>query len=134
MPNLASARSRLSVCEFSHFLYICGDGSDLIEAYDVRTGLFDTVEVKLPEDSACCLVRDKQELVVISGKYATRWRAGEGCQLVQITKSKHPKCEVSSNSTPLLMADNGLIYLSWAGCCYSLKVDGTDRRQVAIAN
>lgn len=119
----------MSVCEYSHFLYLCGDGSERIAVYDVRTGEFGGVEARLPEESACCIVPENGELVVISGKYVSKWRVSEGGELVQVGKAKHEKWEVGSNSVPVLSA--GLIYLAWDGECYSLKVDGTRRNQVA---
>jgi len=130
MPSMSETRSRVSVCECSHFLYLCGDGSERMEVYDVLTMEFSRVEALLPEESACCVVLEKGELVVISGKYVSRYRVGKGGQLQQVGKAKHQKWEVGSNCVPVLSA-TGLVYLSWAGQCYSLKTDGTERIQVA---
>jgi hypothetical protein len=124
-----AARSFFTPCEFNACLYLCGNGSDLIEAFDPITYVFTSLNTSLPENNKCCMFVEDGKLVIISEKYVTKWSLGQGFQLVKVATMRHKKWEVSCNMAPVVAAEQ--VYLSDRGVCYSLKSDGLEMRFVA---
>lgn len=108
---------------------MCGYGSDLIEAFDPVNAVFLGLTAQLPEDTTCLLFVERGQLVVLSRNYATRWRAGQDSRLLQCSKAVHPICNMHCNMAPVVEEGSGLVYISYDGVCYSVKVDGSERRE-----
>jgi len=128
---MKAGRSYFSPCKFHRLVYLCGQGSYLIEAFDPSNNLFLDMEVTLPEAGLCLTFQEREELVVLSGKFLTRWRVGQDGELVQCYQALHPDVGVFCNMAPVVDQVNGLVYIADMGVCYSVKVDGSERTEVA---
>ena len=129
LPNMREARSGFNPCEFHGYVYICGYGSDSIEAFDPVNTAFLPLSAQLPEDTSCLVFVEREQLVVISKNYVTRWSAGQDARLLLGSKAVHPLCNVHCNMAPVVDERSGLVYISYEGLCYCMKGDGSGRRE-----
>lgn len=130
LPCMNQGRSLFNPCEFKGVVYLCGLGSDEIEAFCPKTCMFLLMDVRLPEDSACCVFVEAEELIILSVKYVTRWEVNEQHQLVLQKSSQHLGCNLRCNTSPTVDSVNSIIYTS-SSSCFCLSIDGSNRRRVA---
>jgi len=127
MSQMRDARSGFNPCEFHNFIYLCGAGSDCIEAFDPIESRFLLVQVRLPEEySRCLLYTQNEELVVMSEKYVTRYRAEEGHQLEKTEVKRHQSWSVLGNMAPVVR--ESLLYVVLVGKCYEISEE--ERREI----
>ena len=124
---MRNARSGFNPCEFHNFLYLCGAGSDLIEAFDPENSQFLPVRARLAEEySRCLLYTHNEELVVMSEKFVTKYRAEEGHELLRTQVKSHHTWSVLGNMAPVVQG--GLAYITLLGKCYLICEE--DRKEV----
>lgn len=126
-----TGRSFFTPCQFNSCLYLCGNGSDLIEAFDPVLSVFTLISARLPENSKCCAFVEDEKLVLISEKYTTKWVLGLGQQLFKVTTTRHRDWDVSCNMAPVLDEGRKEAFLSVRGACYCVKSGAEELRFIA---
>lgn len=111
LPDMREARCSFNPCAFNEFVYVCGWGSQLIQAFSPQTDSFLPFQLQLPEESPCCLYVHGSCLVVHSYQYISRFTEQEE-QLVQHLqiRSKKPNHK-QSNSQPVVDPTRSLFFL-----------------------
>jgi hypothetical protein len=137
LPAMQEARSRFNPCAFSDYLYLCGWGSDLIEAYSLENSTFQSCSARLPEKfSPCCVFIEGNHLAVISGRFLTKWKSGEKQLLVQESIQRRPEhlgaLNLRCNMAPIVEASSGVIFLSYNGFCMNVKTNDLSTRVIGI--
>ena len=128
LPCMQEARAEFHPCEHQGLLYLCGNGSALIETFNPEACVFLPHTSTLPEKySACITVVERNELLVISAHYLCR------CTEVgqQMHKSQHPDCTLTCNLAPVLDSVNSLVYFIYEEACFSLNLDTCEKSLVS---
>ena len=128
---MKEARWGFNPCEFHELLYLCGWGSESMEAFDPDSRTFLLLNVTLPENSDCYLFVESEQLVVLSDHFVTRWSLSEGCDLVQLNSIRHKEYWVRSFMAPVVDPAAGVIYICYDGECYSINLNGSGRKVVS---
>lgn len=128
---MKEGKSYINPCEFHSVVYLCGQGSYLMEAFDPATCTFLDIKIALPDAELSLVFQENKQLVVLSGKYVTRWRSEKGNKMVQCYQALHSDIGVFCNMAPVVDEVNGLVYIVDMGVCYSVKVDGSERSEIA---
>lgn len=130
LPSMTYARCLFNPCDYNGFLYLCGFGTDAIEAYSPEACIFLPLQVLLPEKSACIAVVDNNQLLIVSTNYLTRWTTGQNHSLVLCSLQNHANISVLCNMPPVLDPQNGRMYISDEGKCNIVSLDGSERTVV----
>jgi len=118
--------------EFKGFVYLCGFGSVLMEAFDPQSANFLLLKTRLSNTSiACCLYVDKDHLVVLCDDSTVIYSQGQGHQLHEVSKVQHGHSVVTCNMPPLVELPSGCVYIAEKGVCYCIRLDGVESREVA---
>jgi len=116
-------RAAFNPCKFSGYIYVCGSGSQTMEAFALQTDQFLPLQFSLPELRGCCMFVQNNMLVVHSAHYTTRLAAGEAGQLVPRAKvhlqSEHRK---APNSQPVLDPARNLFFVLQFGKCFCFNM------------
>jgi hypothetical protein len=127
---MQEVRASFNPCELQGIVYLCGYGSDSIEAFNPAIAAFLPLSARLPEDSSCLIFVERGSLVVLSKNYVSRWTVERmHCLLLQ-SKAVHPIYGVYCNMAPVVDEGSGVVYISYDGRCYCMKMDGSGRREV----
>lgn len=124
------ARYDFNACEYHSHVYLCGDGSGAIEAFNPASNCFLPFQAQVPKDGRCLLLVENQELVVMSMLYVTRWKAGQDHHLVRVSQKVHLPVNVWSQMAPVVDSVNGVAFTVWGGTVYCVKLDGSERREL----
>lgn len=85
----------------------------------------------MPDHSAFCAHVDRDQLVIISEGYVTRWRTKVGQTLEQVIKSAHLPYMVNCVMAPVINSERKLIYMVRGdGACCSLHMSGASLKLV----
>lgn len=122
---MKAGRYGFNPCEFRLWIYLCGKGSGLIEAFSPHTEEFLPLEVSLPEDSYSCLFVHNNLLVVHSDNFVSTFKQGiQPHDLVQYsqvktsgTMSKRP------NSQPVLYYASNVFSIMQKGICLCFSMN-----------
>lgn len=128
LPSMKAGRAWFSPCEYSGYVYLCGYGS--IEVFDPQVCIFLELSIPLPESKPCLVFVESQQLIVMSGSYITKWKTTDDHHLEQCFLDKHPEISVISSMAPVVDSVNEVVYVIWGGSCFSVCLDGSERRQV----
>lgn len=110
LPDMREKRCNFNPCLFKEYVYLCGQGSKLMEAFSPQTESFLALQFQLPEDSACCLLVHNNLLVVHSSAYVSKFAAG---QLVQSSQISSRHLEKLFNSPPVV--NQGVFFICHMG-------------------
>ena len=78
LPNMREARGYFNPCLFSGIIYLCGRGSQVMEAFSPeRDDFLRNVQVPVPENEYCCLYVDNDLLVLHQKSYIVKFAAGQ---------------------------------------------------------
>lgn len=126
LPDMQEERCCSSPCEYRGLLWICGDGSSRMEAFDCTSREF-LQELWVPIPSCpCVLFVEGDELVALSRTLVLRW-VWEGVELQQVSQAEHPNYGMDSTSTPVVDLVNRLVVTSLDGSFTWVSFDG-DRK------
>lgn len=121
---MKESRGEFNPCLFNGFIYLCGSGSQLVEAFSPHTDSFLPLQVGVPEIRACCLFVHNDLLVVHSYQHISKFAAGQAGQLVlhsqvpaQIAASK------LSNSQPVVDSIRGFYFLFYEGKVFTINLE-----------
>ena len=117
-------------CLFNEHVYVCGDGSQLVEAFSPQTDNFLPLQVLLPEANHCCLYVHSNLLVVHSSQYISKFAAGQTGQLAQYSqvRSQTPALKWF-NSQPVVDLSRGLFFIFQRDKILSLNMETGDLMQ-----
>lgn len=132
LPGMQEARADFNPCAFGKRVYVCGYPSVSIEAFDPEACVFHQLQVHLLERSACLLVVENNQLLVLTDNYATRWEAGQHHSLRQISQTQHSMHGKVCNAPPVLDSVNSLLYITAEGVCFSISLEDGVKRRAAI--
>ena len=127
---MKEGRLMLNPCEYRSIVYLCGFGSDRMEAFDPVNGVLVPIEARVSEDSESCLFVESDQLVVLSRIHVMRWELNEVGQLRKVKSAVHTKCDLMSNIAPIVDTLSGYIYIVYGGQGYSIKMDGSEGREL----
>lgn len=65
LPSMRESRAEFNPCMLFGIVYLCGEGSFIMEAFNPETETFLPLQVTLPEDFACCLYVHNHLLVLL---------------------------------------------------------------------
>lgn len=102
MPEMICARRFFTPCRRRELVYLCGGWSYTVETYDLCSGVFQPVGLKLPESSWSSAVIVADELIVLSENTISRWNLREERQLEGRT---HLSFKTWSRSSPVIIDD-----------------------------
>jgi len=124
LPDMQDGRSGFNPCLFNKWVYVCGWGSKLVEAFSPRTETFLALQLTLPQtDSGCTLYVLGQMLVLHSGGYITKYHAKPKGQLFQSFQAKHKGLEEKwSNTQPVLDSNYGYFFIFQYDRCICLTM------------
>lgn len=125
LPRLKEGKFGFNPCLFSDFVYMCGNGSQLIEAFSPQSERFLSHSLELPCNSYCCtLYVHIDVLVVHSYSYVLRLSLGKAGQLVPLTNT--PATVLLNkylNTQPVLDLANRLFFIFQYTECICLEMD-----------
>lgn len=118
LHTMRETRCRFNPCKFNDFVYLCGGGSQLIEAFSPQTNRFIPLQLQLPQISDCTVYTHNSLLVVHSRRYISKYSAGQEGQLLQHSQTQS-KTTVNkrSNSQPVLEPISGLFFICQKDTC-----------------
>lgn len=124
LPDMKRPRSCFNPCEYRSYVYLCGNGSDVIEAMDPRNDTFLRLQIRLAENSSCLLLLDNQQLVILSSQNITRMSGKTEYELEKVSETS----EKSENDHRIYMAPvidtiNGVCYYESNGFFYKREVN-----------
>lgn len=121
LPDMKEGRTFFNPCLFNDCVYVCGENSNLVEAFSPQTECFLPLQVELPEDSSCCLFVYNHLLVVHSTQYISKFSAGQAKQLVLHSQVSSPPSNKYSNCPPVV--DSALCFICQDGDVYSISLE-----------
>lgn len=98
-------------CLFHGCVYMCGQGSKLMELFSPQTASFLTVQLKLSEDNPCCLIVHNNLLVVHSKIYISRFAAGKAGELIRHSQRSQTDVNKWSYTQPVVDHTQGLFFI-----------------------
>lgn len=107
MPEMICARRFFTPCRRRERVYLCGGWSYTVETYDLCSGVFQPVGLRLPESSWSSAVIVADELIVLTENTISRWNLREERQLEERT---HLPFKIWSRSSPVII-DNTFFIL-----------------------
>lgn len=128
VEDMTYARASFTPCRYAGLLYLCGGHQLTIETYASRTGLYQTLELTLPEASSCIALFQKDILIVLSDNYVTRW---QGSKLVTAQQTRHP---VTHYHQPLLIGNCLYVQNLLTLELWELEIESCAKRIVNITN
>lgn len=112
LPDMREGRDCFNPCQFKGFVYVCGRGSQLVEAFSPQTDSFLPFPLQIPENSRCCLYVHNSFLVVQSEAYITKFAAGEAGKLVPHSQVRSTaRVSNYSNSQPVVDPTLGILFI-----------------------
>ena len=127
LPAMSSGRAGFNPCYFHFCLYLCGSGS--IEAFDLLTRTFLSLQMRLPDLSTCVTFIENSELVVVSETHMSRWRVVD-TELVCISERTYEDFYLTCNMPPVVDAVNGVVYVLEEGHCSAIQLSVMAKCQV----
>ena len=91
LPRMSASRHGFNPCLFHDLVFLCGHGSECIDAYSPTKGVITRMKATQPESYGCTLVAEQGVLTLISYNFTTRYRLGSDCQLVKTDCTSHEK-------------------------------------------
>lgn len=110
----------MNPCLFKEFVYLCGH---LVDAFCPQTDQFLPLQVKLPQNSCCCLFVHNKMLVVQTYEYISKFKAGQRGELVLHSQEHTIPASKWSNSQPKVDSTNGLYFIIVLGEVYSVDLE-----------
>lgn len=111
-------------CLFNGYVYVCGEGSHLVEVFSPQTDNFIFLSLQLPEAHSCCLFVHHNLLTVHSYLYISKFSAGQAGQLIQhsLVNSQEP-ADKYFNSQPMIDVARGLFFILQCGHILSFDIE-----------
>ena len=111
LPALPSSWDFYKVCEFHQYVYLSGSyKTSTIEVFDPLSRTFLRPLQICPFSWLNLLVVENNELVFLSDNCISRFEAGDGHGLVQLSQVQHMQTIYFSNQPPLVDSVNELLY------------------------
>lgn len=123
LPDMQEAKSQFNPCLYNRWVYVCGGGSKLVEAFTPQNNSFLPLQLRIPEDHPCCLFVHKNLLVVHSENYITKFAAGQAGQLFQHSQVRSKSVYKYSNSQPIVDSTYGLFSIYQLGKVVSFNIE-----------
>lgn len=98
-------------CLLSGYVYLCGFGSLLVEAFAPQTDTFLSLQLQLPENYPCCLYVHQNLLVVHSIQHIFKFSAGPAGHLTKHSQVVSTPVNKGANSQPVVDPSRGLFFL-----------------------
>lgn len=131
LPSMVNTRSLFDPCEFHSLLYICGYGSNCIEAFNPVTRLFTVISTLLLHNSGCLSVRYCDQLFILSTAGVSIWKEEKDQGLVHVCSvNSHQQYYMWSNIMPVVDEVNGVMYTVDCGACFCINLEDGSRRQL----
>ena len=129
LPCMQDARSNSAPCEYQELVYLCGIGTQSIEAFNPEACSFRSFQAEQPEMySACLMIVERGQLVILTENFVTRWTAGENREIMQCTQTQRKGYSLNCSMPPVLDINSGVIYYLYMDNVRS--VDLTDHELV----
>ena len=128
------SRCCFNPCLFLEWVYVCGFGSRLIEAFDPATSIFSLLQFVLPQARyCCCLYVSGGYLTLQSYNYIVKFSAGQWGQLrEQSNTTVQAPMNKDSNSQPAINAIRGVFYIAQKSKCLCFDMEtGTQMQSFA---
>ena len=88
LADMKEARSNFNPCEYHDYVYLCGQDSHLIEAFNPQNDAFLQLQTSFSQACACLLFIDNQQLVILSdNNTVTKPTAGREHELDQVSET-----------------------------------------------
>ena len=124
-------RCHFHPCEYNECLYLSGHPSSYLEAFRCVEKVFTPLKLRLPESySPCVMFLCNGQLNVMSDNYVSVWEGQE--RLQQVSVLQHEKFDVLTAMPPVLDLRHRYVYLSHAGKCIRVKMDGTEWAELGV--
>ena len=134
LPDMREARAYFNPCLFRGAIYLCGNGSKMMEVFDPETNAIKTLQMTLPESASCCLYVDNDMLVVHSKSYILKYAVRPDGQLAEPTTVRSRAIDKYQNSQPIVDQAKRVFFLINEGNCISFTMETGDQdEQVALA-
>lgn len=105
LPDMREKRSHFNPCQFDEFIYLCGCGSGLVEAFIPLSNLYLPLPLSFPEGAShCSLYVDNNLLVVHSYQHISKFAKGRAGQL-ELRSQLHFQTSVNKWSNSQLVLD-----------------------------
>ena len=106
LPKMTTGRSNFNPCFYHNFVFLCGFGSEEMEAFDPVASIYIPLNVKLRENTPCCLLTLCNSLVVWSYQYIHLFSCEEPGKIQEKTRVERQKqCLKYQNSQPVTGKD-----------------------------
>jgi len=118
LPHMHSPRSNFNPCIYHAVIYLCGFGSNEIEAFHPQKKCYLQLNLQLPETSACCLYSVCDVLVVHSSQYGARYRLNAEGVLEELQRApRQGSCMKYQQSQPVVV-EREVVWGVWDGKCW----------------
>lgn len=113
LPEMREARARFNPCLFKGCIYLCGEDSKNIEAFSTQTERFTSAGYNQDGGTACSLYVDKDQLVLHSYQYISKFATGRTGNLENSSRNQSRSAEdKGSNSQPVIDQSRKLFFIS----------------------
>lgn len=122
LPHMRFSRSNFNPCVYHAVVYLCGFGSNEIEAFHPQRKCYVQINLQIPESSACCLYIACDILVVHSTQYVTRYRLNAEGALEELPRApRQSNCMKYQQSQPVTV-ESGVVWGMWDGKCWGFSM------------
>lgn len=112
LPDMREGRCYFNPCLFSKWVYVCGVGSQMVEAFSPQSDSFLAFQPRLPESSSCCLFVRNNSLEVHSLNFISKFTAWQTGELVKRFQRRLPTpSDKRSNSQPVVDFTRDLYFI-----------------------
>ena len=127
LPKMKEARYCFNPCLFSGIIYLCGNYSQVMEAFSPeRDDFLRDVQVPVPENHYCCLYVDNDLLVLHQKSYIVKFAAGQEGQEGQLDKRsevRSPAVDKLQNCQPVVDKASGVFFITYNGKCLCFNME-----------
>ena len=108
---MREARCLFNPCLYHDVIYLCGSGSQIMEAFSPRSGAFLPLNISVPENHYCCVYVNDDKLVVHSYSYILKYSLSQANQLAEVSRTQAPALDKWQNSQPIVNTAQKLVYI-----------------------
>ena len=124
LPNMQEGRFGFNPCLFSGCVYVCGQGSLLVEALFPPTDTFLPFQFQLPESRFCCLFVCNHLLTVHSENYISQFSAGQSGELLPSSQlPSRTRVSKGSNSQPVVNPGQNFYFIVFNGKTIKINLE-----------
>lgn len=128
LPHMQFARSNFNPCLYQAIIYLCGFGSNEVEAFNPQQKRYSPLNLQIPESTACCIYPSCGLLVIHSTQYVSRYRLNAEGTLEELPRApRQGNCMKYQHSQPVAAMESGVVWCAWDKRCWGFSMKTGER-------